>query len=79
MFRKNAFQRRVSRRFYVTPKAGVNFSGVLVRSDGHDDGHSVFADVKVHQDGREPESVVGELYIRNNNVAYVQEMPHVDA
>ena len=73
MFR-NAFQKKLSQRFFVTPKSGVNFSGVLVKCDKGSDGHSVFADVKVHVEGR-TESATGTLYIRNDNVAYCQELP----
>jgi hypothetical protein len=72
---KTSLQKRVLQRFFVTPKAGVNFSGVLIHADSSDRGQSVFADVKIHMPGENPEPVVGHTYIPNSNIAYVQEMP----
>lgn len=69
MFRKNLVQRKLKRRFAVTPVKGVPFEGVLVGADGD---YYVFGDVMAHADGAVPRSAPGDLYIRLDNVAYIQ-------
>lgn len=65
----------MTKRFFVTPVDGHNFSGVLIRSDRSVDGYSVFEDVKVHVSSGRGEPVQGTLYQRNSNIAHAQEMP----
>lgn len=72
---KTSLQKRLLQRFFVTPKSGVNFSGVLIHADKNEHGQTVFADVKVHMAGEEPDPAIGHTYIFNSNIAYVQEMP----
>lgn len=75
MFRKNLIQRRLRTRFHVTPRVGMQFSGVLVAEDSV---YAVFADVIAYPDESSPEKVAGELFIRHNNLAYVQTVTHAD-
>lgn len=72
---KTSLQKRVHQRFFVTPKSGVNFSGVLLSADKDERGQTVFTDVKVHMPGEDPEACLGYTFIPNSNIAYVQEMP----
>ena len=74
MFRRNLVQRRLRQRFAVTPVKGVPFEGVLTGADGD---YYVFADVLARPDGAVPREAPGELYIRLDNVAYIQTVPAV--
>lgn len=76
---KNAMQKKLRQRFFVTPKEGVHFSGVLIECDRDEDGFSVFTDVKVHVESQQPASAQGETYIRNSHIAYCQLVPNVDS
>lgn len=69
---KNAMQKKLRQRFYVTLKAGIPFDGVLIHSDKGDDGHSVYADVVAYPEGDNAQQVKGELYVPNTNIAYSQ-------
>lgn len=69
-------KRKLRERFFVTPIEGRNFSGVLLDQDG---AYAVFGDVKIHPQDGDAIPAVGELYIRHDNVAYAQLMPHVDS
>ena len=69
MFRKNLVERRLRQRFAVTPVKGVPFEGVLLAADGD---YYSFGDVMAHADGQVPRQAPGELFIRLDNVAYIQ-------
>lgn len=75
MFSNDSVQKHLRERFYVTPKAGLNFSGVLITKCKR---YYVFADGKIHPDDGNPQPVVGEIYIERDNVAYLQRLPNVD-
>lgn len=66
MFRKDLMQKMVRRRFEVTCKDGVFFTGILISACPN---VFVFADVKVNGQPAD-----GELYIDRVNVAYSQLM-----
>jgi len=66
---KNLIQKRLRTRFHVTPRVGVQFSGVLIAEDSQ---YAVFADVVAYPEGGNPERAEGDLYIRHANIAYVQ-------
>ncbi|BCP41440.1 hypothetical protein MINTMi27_15330 [Mycobacterium intracellulare] len=70
---KNLIQKKLRTRFHVTPKVGMQFSGVLV---GEDSSYAVFADVVAYPENASPEKCSGDIYIRHDNVAYVQTAPH---
>lgn len=73
---KNLIQRKLRTRFHVTPRSGVQFSGVLIAEDAR---YAVFADVVAYPDDASLERVEGDLYIRHENIAYVQTAtPHAD-
>lgn len=69
----NSIAQHVCERFYVTPKTGQHFDGVLTQSDK---AYYVFADVKARPVDDDPQPVVGELWIEKSNVAYLQRLPH---
>lgn len=71
---KNAMQKKLRKRFYVTPKDGygIDFDGILIACDKGEDGYSVFINVVVHPDQAEPEELKGEYYIMNGHVACSQ-------
>lgn len=73
----NLIQEKLRQRFHVTPKHGLQFSGVLIAEDPE---YAVFADVVVYLDDDTPQKADGEeVYIRHSNVAYVQRLtPHAD-
>jgi hypothetical protein len=73
---KNLIKRQLRERFFVTPKSGMNFSGVLIDEDRN---HYVFAAVKVNPPDDDPQPVEGDVYIERGNVAYLQRLPHVDS
>lgn len=79
IFVKNALQKRLRQRFFVTPCSGLNFSGVLIESDRSETGYEVYADVIAYPPDSNPEAVEGLTYIRHANVAYVQEVPPENA
>lgn len=62
-------------RFHVTPKVGVQFSGVLVAEDRI---RSVYADVVAYPEDGVPEKVQGETYLRHDNLSYVQRLINAD-
>jgi small nuclear ribonucleoprotein (snRNP)-like protein len=68
---KNLIQRKLRERFHVTPRVGTQFSGVLIAEDRT---YAVFASVVAYPDNDVPEKVEGEIYIRHDNVAYVQRL-----
>ena len=68
-------KKKLRQRFFVTVRAGHNFEGVLLAEDRT---QAVFGDVKVYVPNDLPEQVVGDVYIRHDNVAYTQLMPHVN-
>lgn len=72
---KTALQKKVSHRFFVTPRAGVNFSGVLTKAGKKEHDWSTFVDVKAHLPNANPEPCPGEMFIQNSNIAYMQLMP----
>ena len=72
---KDALQKRLRRRFFVTPKSGLNFAGVLTEYDKGEFGYQVYSDVMVYPPDSNPEPVEGVTFIRHANVAYVQELP----
>jgi len=75
---KNSIQQHVRERFFVTPKVGMNFSGVLYSTCKH---YHVFVDVKIHPPDDKPQEVAGQLFIQhgqNGNVAYMQRLLNVD-
>lgn len=72
---KNLIQKKLRNRFHITPRVGMQFSGVLVAEDSQ---YMQFADVVAYPDDGSPERVNGELYIRHTNVAYVQTVPYAD-
>lgn len=77
MFSKDSIQKHLRERFYVTPKAGLNFSGVLIDKCKN---YYVFADGKVHPaDGSNPQALVGDVYIECENVAYLQRLPNANS
>lgn len=65
----------VRQRFHVTPKVGNQFSGVLL---GEDSSRAWYADVVVYPDQADPEKVQGVLYLRHDNLAYVQRLTNVN-
>jgi hypothetical protein len=65
-------KRKCLERFYVTPIDGVQFSGVLLDKDGS---YAMFGDVKAHPASGVVESIPGPLYIREDNIAYMQLVP----
>jgi hypothetical protein len=69
-------RKQLRERFFVTPKTGMNFSGVLLNSDRN---YYIFADVTVHPPDDEPQAVEGDLFIERGNVAYLQRQPHADS
>lgn len=77
MFYKNSIQKHLRERFFVTPKVGHNFSGVLISSCKE---YHVFADVTVYPPETDPQQANGEIYIKHSpdggNVAYCQRLPH---
>lgn len=75
MIFKNALRKRIRQRFFVTPRSGLNFSGVLVEFDRSENGYEVYADVVAYPPDSNPEPAKGLTYIRHSNVAYVQEVP----
>ena len=75
MFRKSLIRKCLRERFFVTPRYGDSFSGVLM---AHDRAHAVFTDVKVFPEGSNPEPVAGDVYIRHANIAYMQRLPNAD-
>lgn len=66
---KNLIQRKLLTRFHVTPRVGMQFSGVLVAEDRV---YAQFADVIAYPDDAPSEKVAGDLFIRHSNVAYLQ-------
>lgn len=73
---KNLIQKKLRTRFHVTPKVGLQFSGVLIAEDST---YATFADVEVYPEASPPEKCSGELYIRHENVAYAQTaVPHAN-
>lgn len=72
MFQKNLIQRRLRERFHVTPQVGTQFSGVLIAEDHT---YAVFASVVAYPDESAPEKVDGDLYVRHNNISYLQRLP----
>jgi hypothetical protein len=75
---KNSIQKKLRSRFFVTPKSGIVFDGVLISSDRGEHGYSVFVDVVAYPDQANPERIKGELYILNANIAYSQLVSHAD-
>lgn len=69
---KNSLQKKLRSRFHVTPKFGLDFSGVLIQCDKGEDGYSVFADVVAYPEQADPEPIKGDVYVRNSQVAYSQ-------
>jgi hypothetical protein len=74
---KTELQKKVANRLFVTPKVGLNFSGVLVKAGKTEQDWSTFADVKLHLPNSNPEPVHDTL-IQNSNIAYVQIIPPVE-
>ena len=72
---KNAMQKRLRQRFFVTPKSGLNFAGVLTEYDRDENGYAVYADCVVYPPDSTPEPVEGTTFIRHANVAYAQLLP----
>jgi hypothetical protein len=72
---KDALQKKLRQRFFVTPKSGLNFTGILIECDRREDGLEVYADVQVYPPDSNPEPVEGTTYIRHHNVAYAQLLP----
>jgi hypothetical protein len=72
---KNSLQKKLRSRFYVTPKFGIDFQGILIQCDKGEGGYSVFADVVAYPEESEPQPIKGELYIRNSEVAFTQLVP----
>ena len=72
---KTAFQKKVHNRFFVTPKVGLNFSGVLVKAGRAEKDWSTFVDVKAHLPNSSPEPLEGDMLIQNSNIAYAQIIP----
>jgi hypothetical protein len=72
---KNQLQKRLRKRFFVTPTTGMDFAGLLIRSDKERDGYSVFADVKFYPDPYDPptEASPGEFYFPNALIYSAQE------
>ena len=66
---KNLIQRKLRTRFHVTPRVGTQFSGVLIAEDRT---YAVYADVVAYPDDETPTKVVGELYLRHDNLSYAQ-------
>lgn len=60
------------KRFHVTPKAGLQFSGVLLDED---DTRSVWASVIAYPEDADPQRTDGYLYLRHANLAYIQTVP----
>ena len=75
---KNSLQKKLRSRFYVTPKSGLEFSGVLVKCDRGEDGYSVFVDAVAYPDNANPEPLAGEVYVLNAHIAYSQLVAHVN-
>lgn len=76
MFNNSITKKKLREQFFVTVRAGHNFSGVLLAEDKD---QAVFGGVKVFPPDSEPEEVVGDVYIRHDNVAYMQKLAaHVD-
>ncbi len=71
----NSIKEHLCARFYVTPKTGHNFDGVLIQSDR---GYYVFADINVYPTGAESQKAQGELWIEKSNVAYLQRLLDVN-
>lgn len=69
--RHNLIQQKLRERFHVTPKVGTQFSGVLISEDRL---YSVFADVIAYPDDGNPEKIAGEIYMPQDNVAYLQRL-----
>jgi hypothetical protein len=72
---KNALQKRLRQRFFVTPTSGLNFAGVLTECDRDEFGYEVYQDVVVYPPDSSPEPVEGVTFIRHRNVAYAQLLP----
>ena len=72
---KNLIQKKLRTRFHVTPRVGLSFEGVLISEDRT---YAVFADVVAFPEGAAPEKCDGDLYIRHDNVAYVQTVTRAD-
>lgn len=60
------------KRFHVTPKVGLQFSGVLLDEDNE---RSVWADVIAYPEDTDPQRTEGYLYLRHTNLAYMQTVP----
>lgn len=72
---KNSMQKKLRSRFHITPDTGFDFEGILIQCDGGVDGYSVFADVIAYPEQAAPETIKGELYIRNSRVVFSQLVP----
>jgi hypothetical protein len=68
-------KKKLRHRFFVTVRVGHNFAGVLLAEDRD---QAVFGGVTVYPPETEPEKVVGDVYIRHDNVAYTQLVPDAD-
>ena len=75
MFQKDAVERRLRQRFFVTPKVGLNFAGVLTEYDKSEKGYQVYRDVVIYPPDSNPEPAEGETFIRHTNVACQQLLP----
>jgi hypothetical protein len=74
---KTELQKKVKNRLFVTPKVGLNFSGVLVKADRTEQGWATFTDAKLHLPNANPEPV-HDTIIQNSNIAYLQILPPVE-
>lgn len=68
---KNLIQKQLRERFFVTPKSGLNFSGVLLAADRS---YYHFAGVTAYPSDADPEPVDGDVFIERDNVAYLQRL-----
>lgn len=66
---KNLLQKKLLERFHVTPRVGAQFSGVLLDEDKT---YAVFGGVIAYKDDDTPVKVEGELFIRHDNISYLQ-------
>ena len=75
---KNSLQKKLRARFYITPKFGIEFDGVLIQCDKGEDGYSVFADVIAYPEESQPTPLKGDLYLRNGDIAFAQLVHNAD-
>lgn len=72
MFNNSISKKKLRQRFFVTVRAGHNFSGVLLAEDAVE---AVFGGVIVYPPNTEPQEANGDVYVRHDNVAYTQKLP----